>query len=87
MLAQITTNGQRQVLTLPQDMDNIIDPVKKQNVLSLYNFAQEHIELNVDILKRAFELQKITSIEEIANRIKKRKFAKKPARGGKAAVL
>jgi len=42
---------------LNDEMDNIIDPVKKQNVLSLYNFAQEHIELNADILKRAFELQ------------------------------
>jgi len=42
---------------LDDEMDNIIDPVKKQNVLSLYNFAEEHIELNADILKRAFGLQ------------------------------
>ena len=42
---------------LNDEMDNIIDPVKKQNVLCLYNFAEEHIELNADILKRAFDLQ------------------------------
>ena len=42
---------------LEDEMDNIIDPIKKQKVLSLYSFAEEHIELNNDILKRALYLQ------------------------------
>jgi predicted nucleic acid-binding protein len=42
---------------LDEEIDNMEDPIKKQNVLSLYSFAQEHIELNSVILKRAFDLQ------------------------------
>ena len=42
---------------LDEEIDNMIDPVKKQNVLNLYSFAQGHIELNNTILKRAFDLQ------------------------------
>jgi len=42
---------------LDEEMDNITDPIKKQNVLNLYSFAKEHIELNPAILKRAVDLQ------------------------------
>jgi len=42
---------------LDDEMDNIIDPIKKQKVLGLYSFAEEHIELNTNILKRAIDLQ------------------------------
>jgi len=42
---------------LDEEMDNIIDPIKKQNVLNIYSFAKEHIELNPTILKRAVYLQ------------------------------
>ncbi|MDR0515671.1 MAG: hypothetical protein LBH25_01340 [Fibromonadaceae bacterium] len=42
---------------LDEEIDNIIDPIRKQNVLNLYSFAQEYIELNPVILKRAVYLQ------------------------------
>ncbi|MDR3002104.1 MAG: hypothetical protein LBU89_12685 [Fibromonadaceae bacterium] len=42
---------------LDDEMDNIVDPVKKQKVLSLYRFAEEHIELNTAVLRRALNLQ------------------------------
>jgi len=34
---------------LDEEMDNITDPIKKQNVLNIYSFAKEHIELNPTI--------------------------------------
>jgi len=42
---------------LEDEMDNIIDPIKKQKVLGLYSSTEEHIELNNDIIKRALNLQ------------------------------
>jgi len=42
---------------LDEEIDNMADPIKKQNVLNLYSFAQNHIELNPTILKRAVDLQ------------------------------
>jgi predicted nucleic acid-binding protein len=42
---------------LDEEIDNMADPIRKQNVLNLYSFAQEHIELEPAILKRAIHLQ------------------------------
>ena len=43
---------------LDDEIDRIVNPIKRMKVLKLYSSTSEHIEINDDIVSRAREFQK-----------------------------